>query len=1124
MAADGKSFAISLGVNGIVGIICFLIFGYFRRLPYTRKYYSPKRYMHDGSLKPHRLPDRFYAWIWPVYRYTQDEVIALGGMDAAMYLRILAFGAELFTFLTIFCLIMVLPVNLTGNEVYNLSHPAPTAASNFTYWVPSPSPPAPGDDSNQPAQVIKAPNFFQPTPPAPPGLEWWHYRPEVPPLPQPQEVLGSNYSAWGWRYNSLYQASVYTFSNMDTLTMSNVSPNSRTLWVHLMATWVVSLYIYRLLWRYNVEAVALRIHYLNHVKKGAESHTVLVQDIPGVEFGTIPQRIDGTVFRFLPDRLKNPVKHTMKHTVAIAGKGAAATAKVAGSFLPDSRLVLGSEPSASEAAVKQRPTPRQTKTRYFDAVDTTAALDAAIASGTEQPEVLTLKVPATAVSPTATPQTSITAATGSATAAEAAAQAASAPAFTAPQTPQVEAPPATPSAAFARHRATLSASSAAAGGSGALPSVASTGAQGLPPGPVRPLLRTSTEVDAWAKCSRYLETGHSMQELVEKEYNELYPGEVEAVHVVYDTSSLEALDKEYHNEMRALTDLLDEYTSMVRRGKEVKKRKTVTVVGVQYGMWGKERYGVKPRAVDGLDWHTARLAELRRLIAEESVNARKVTVPAAFVTFRTRRAQVIASTSMQHHDQRAWRVSAAPGPDEIVWRNLRWRKWERKVRTVLVWSAFVCLTLFYMIPVGAVQALIEVSRLQQVPFFREILNIDFVRSILTAILPGLVLKIFLLLLPMLLVFMNRRQGMNSLSKIDFGVVHKFFIFQVVTVFFGSFLVGSFLTQANQWIKDPASALNLLGTAAPLTSIFFMTYLVLQGFSAKPLNFLRIVGLVLFWIQSKLAATERAKARLWQNQTMAYGDQVPDHTIAILLGLVFCIINPLICPVALVYFIVTSITEKYNLLYVFQPKYQSGGKVWRQVFEQVIVAVMLFQLMMLGLLSIKQSFAAVLVIPLPFITLLFRSTCSTLFRRPQQILSLRGAADLDRKDHSEPETSTPQEQKELEQLYLADVFKFDEEEYHAVMDETRMIDAVLKGEAVLAPERLPTADNEMDPVTPAAPETDIEAPAGDDDFEAGDCEAGEGGEQVVVSVPADTGGANTVQQRRTAQMRDTAEEV
>ena len=39
--------------------------------------------------------------------------------------------------------------------------------------------------------------------------------------------------------------------------------------------------------------------------------------------------------------------------------------------------------------------------------------------------------------------------------------------------------------------------------------------------------------------------------------------------------------------------------------------------------------------------------------------------------YRTRKAQMVASQCMQHHDQRAWHVQTAPGADEVVWDNLK---------------------------------------------------------------------------------------------------------------------------------------------------------------------------------------------------------------------------------------------------------------------------------------------------------------------------------------------------------------------------------------------------------------------------------------------------------------------
>lgn len=65
--------------------------------------------------------------------------------------------------------------------------------------------------------------------------------------------------------------------------------------------------------------------------------------------------------------------------------------------------------------------------------------------------------------------------------------------------------------------------------------------------------------------------------------------------------------------------------------------------------------------------------------------------------------QVTAAHSLLHRDQSAWRCSPAPGPGEVVWPNVLLRAWERSARRLLALAAFAALTLFYLVPVTAVQ-------------------------------------------------------------------------------------------------------------------------------------------------------------------------------------------------------------------------------------------------------------------------------------------------------------------------------------------------------------------------------------------------------------------------------------
>ena len=63
----------------------------------------------------------------------------------------------------------------------------------------------------------------------------------------------------------------------------------------------------QLLWRYNKEAVALRIAFFTSARPGGATHTVLMRDVPGLPYGTIAARIEDTLLRFLPGFIKRRI-------------------------------------------------------------------------------------------------------------------------------------------------------------------------------------------------------------------------------------------------------------------------------------------------------------------------------------------------------------------------------------------------------------------------------------------------------------------------------------------------------------------------------------------------------------------------------------------------------------------------------------------------------------------------------------------------------------------------------------------------------------------------------------------------------------------------------------------------
>jgi hypothetical protein len=924
MAASGEAFAISAAIYLLVSIFVFLLFSFWKRAALTKKFFQPKRY--SGDQRPPRLISTLGSWVPQVLALSEAEVIRCAGVDAAMYLKTLKMGIEMFAVVSFLVCAIILPINLTGNEVDTL---LATDSDSFsgepslgTWWVPPPPPPLAPDSPPAPPQdnddALSAPDMYASNiPPAPPGLKWWKYLDTVPPLPNPEEVLGPEYVRYGWKYDDGYSVNNYAFTDLDKTTMANIADGDDKLYAHAVVTWAVSLFAFWLLWKYCKEALRLRVFYLLNTRPGGQSHTVLVTDIPGIKSGRMSDRLSGPMLKVIPDSMKDKA-------TAIAGTGSNSMLNVSGQKLVQKAAskVFSSEeeqdPEAASASQRWASNSSKSLTR----IDPTTGR-------WEKPEV-------------------------------------------------------------------------------------------------------------WDRAETNLaKPGASPDSMVTEEFEAIYQETFVGAHMVYNTqtSGLDALVKQYDKVKMAASDTVDDYISMKRRGKEMKP-KMMTIIGATMGEWGREKYGLKPVKVDSLQFYEERLSALHETILEEQGKAKDQVYASAFVTFNRRKSQVVAAQNLMSEDLTAWRCQPAPGPNEVIWGNLFMRRWERSIRSLFMWICYGLLALFFMIPVAAVQGLISttttVSWIQDIP----ILN-----AVFASILPTLALKIFLAVLPMILIAMCKFSGMISESQVDFGLLSRFYAFQVITVYFGSFIAGVFANQLEQFIDDPSSILTVLGVSAPQSAIFFMTFLLLSALLTRPLSILRIVPLVLFWVKSKLAGTERAKARLWQDQKASYGARVADDTIAILMGLSFSVMCPIIAPTALIFFLVSFLVWKYQLVYVYNPPYEAGGLLWKNVFNQSCCALFIFQLMMIAVLGVKESIGAPIVVaPLLFITIAFQLSAQSTFWRPMECLALMSANEIDEIEAASPATEVAI--RDAKEMYVSPCFKIDLAEHDELVDQCRRMRMVV----------------------------------------------------------------------------------
>lgn len=80
----------------------------------------------------------------------------------------------------------------------------------------------------------------------------------------------------------------------------------------------------------------------------------------------------------------------------------------------------------------------------------------------------------------------------------------------------------------------------------------------------------------------------------------------------------------------------------------------------------------------------------------------------------------------------------------------------------------------------------------------------FIKSFLQGFLPGLALKMFLYILPTVLVIMSKIEGYIAISTLERRAAAKYYYFMLVNVFLGSIITGTAFQQLHSFMHQSAA--------------------------------------------------------------------------------------------------------------------------------------------------------------------------------------------------------------------------------------------------------------------------------------------------------------------------------
>ncbi|XP_042493556.1 CSC1-like protein At3g54510 isoform X2 [Macadamia integrifolia] len=314
-----------------------------------------------------------------------------------------------------------------------------------------------------------------------------------------------------------------------------------------------------------------------------------------------------------------------------------------------------------------------------------------------------------------------------------------------------------------------------------------------------------------------------------------------------------------------------------------------------------------------------------------------VELPAAFVSFKTRCASALAAQSQQHANPLLWTTEQAPEPREVLWNNLAIPHCLLLLQKIGVFVAATVLTIFFAIPVTAVQGIAKFEKLKWFPPAMAVQLIPGLSSIITGYLP------------------------------------------------------------RESFTHPKDFPSRLASAVSSQADFFITYILTDGLSGFALEILQ-PGLIIW---HAIRALFRGRTKQPYLYALPYYRVIPFVSLSILIGMEYAVIAPLLLPVLIVYFFLGYVVYINQIQDAYEIVYETGGQFWPYIHHYIFISIILMQITMIGLFGLKSKPAAsIATVPLLLLTLLYNQYCNIRFLPSFFVLPIQNAVENDERDEKD----------------------------------------------------------------------------------------------------------------------------
>lgn len=182
-----------------------------------------------------------------------------------------------------------------------------------------------------------------------------------------------------------------------------------------------------------------------------------------------------------------------------------------------------------------------------------------------------------------------------------------------------------------------------------------------------------------------------------------------------------------------------------------------------------------------------------------------------------------------------------------------------------------------------------------------------------------------------------------------------------------------------FFNDPSDIVTFLATTLPVKSSFYIQLVLIATVIGLGLELLRVTPLFQAGVRGILGPnlTEKENNTTWYGlrplsdpRDFFHARVLANAILFLMVAYVYTIIAPICCYVLAFCFLVQGAGYRHQLIYVYPPKPDSGGRLWMKFVNITLTCALIAQITLMGYFLLKSSIGIYLMIPLVVIQVLF----------------------------------------------------------------------------------------------------------------------------------------------------------